>query len=104
MSNLSGRVTQSPTEIKRKTLDYTEQLADGEAVTSIACTVTQTSSPVVAPNVTVTNIVIGPGGLQVIFYISGGVDGNSYELDFLAGTSLNQSFEDVVEVDIAVKS
>lgn len=104
MANLSGRVNQSPSEVKRYVLDYTAQLASGESVNSINCTVSQTTVPPVTPAVVVTNVAIGPGGNQVVFYVSGGVDQNNYELDFDAVTTLAQTFEDVVAVKIRNKT
>lgn len=108
MSTLSARIRQSPQETKRWMLDYTAQLNPGEAVVSVGVSVVPLSNladgftpptPVV-----VNSIVLGPGGLQAVFYASGGQDGFNYEATFLATTSIGQIFEDVVEIDIMEKA
>lgn len=104
MSSLSARFTQSPAEIKRYLLDYTLFLVTGEAVVSIAPAVTNLGTPPLgAPPLVATSITLGPGGLQALYYVSGGVSGQSYEVTFLATTSVGQVLEDVVQYDIAEK-
>lgn len=105
MSTLSARIRQAPPEVKRYLLDYTAQLNPGEAVTSVTVSVVALGAPPFgSPPVVVNSIVIGPGGLQAIFYVSGGASGFNYEATFLAVTSIGQTFEDVVEIDIMEKA
>jgi len=101
MSKLSARFNQSPNEVKRYLLDYTLDLAVGETVISAAApTVVPTPGQVASPPLVVNNVVIGPGNLQVAFFVSGGVNGNYYEVQFLTTTSLGQVREDVVAFNI----
>ena len=105
MSSLSARFTQSPEEVKRYLLDYTLFLVSGESVVSVAATIkTLTTPPQGAPALVVSNIVLGPGGLQALYFISGGADGQVYEVTFLATTSVGQILQDVIEYDIVEKT
>jgi hypothetical protein len=105
MSTLSARFTQGPKEVKRYLLDYTLFLVTGESVVSIAQSVSNLGMPPQgSPPLVVSTIVLGPGGLQALYLISGGVDGQSYEVTFLATTSVGQVLEDVVQYDIAEKN
>jgi len=105
MSTLSARFVQSPEEVKRYLLDYTLFLVPGEAVTSIVPTVKNLGTPPVgSPPLVVSTIVLGPGGIQALYFISGGVDGQSYEVTFLATTSVTQVLQDVVQYDIVEKT
>lgn len=104
MSSLSARFTQGPQEVKRYLLDYTLFLSSGESVTGVTVTITNLQQPPVGAPLVVNNIVLGPGGLQCVFFASGGVDGQAYEATFLATTSVGQVLEDVVEFDIAEKT
>lgn len=106
MSTLAARFVQSPEEVKRYTLDYTLQLSTGETITGITATITNLGTPLLgSPPLVCNNVTIGPSpALQVFFYISGGVDSQSYEVTFLATTSIGQTLEDVVEYDIVEKT
>lgn len=106
MSTLSARFRQSPEEVKRYTLDYTLQLSAGETIVSITAVITGLSTPPLgAPALVCDNITLGPPPTTVVlYYISGGADANSYEVKFLATTSIGQVLEDVVEYDIAEKT
>lgn len=105
MSSLSARFTQSPEEVKRYLLDYTLFLVAGESVTSIAANMTNLGTPPIgSPPLVVSNIVLGPGGLQALYFISGGINGQSYEVTFLATTSVGQVLQDVVEYDVTEKT
>lgn len=105
MSTLSARFTQGPQEAKRYMLDYTLFLSTGEAVTSVVATITNMGTPPQgSPPLVVSSTVIGPGGLQVIFFVSGGVSGQSYEISFIATTSIGQKLQDIVQYDIVEKT
>lgn len=101
MSVLSGRFQQTVSEVKRYELDYTDQLASGETVVSIAVNVTSPSGA--STMLTINNVAITPAGNQAVFYASGGQDLSSYEVQFLATTTLTQVFEDVVAFDTVDK-
>lgn len=103
MSQLSARFQQTISEVKRYELDYTAQLQPGESVTSIVPSITSPTGAPVSPAFVVNNIAITPQGNQATFFASGGADLNSYEVKFLATTSLAQVFEDVVWFDLVDK-
>lgn len=104
MTTLTARVRQAPEEVRRYSLDYTSQVNTGELITACAATVTPIQTPPLgATALTVTNIVIGPTGLLVVFFVQGGADGVSYEIRFLGTSSLGQIFEDIVEIDVQEK-
>lgn len=102
MSIYSGVFAQAPEEKRRYILDYTLTLSEGETVASIVTpiSITQTFGATPVTPFTVTSVVIGPGGLQVVFYASGGEDGTEFEVQFLANTSAGQIVEDVVKFTI----
>ncbi len=106
MSLISARFRQSPTEARRYLLDYSLDLAVGESVSGIATSVISTSGEV-SPTLVVNNVVLAPavGGIvnQATFFLSGGTSGQSYEVQFLATTSIAQIIETVVAVVIQVK-
>lgn len=104
MSNLSGRFTQSPNETRRYVLDFTQQLSLGETLVSLVPTITPVTPAPVSPALSVTSIVIAGSGNQAVFYVSGGVAGNSYEISFITTTSITQIFEDIVQIDVASKA
>lgn len=103
MSQLSASFRQSPNETKRYILDFTLDLDPGETVLSTVIAITSPTNAPATPALTCTNVLVSPNGLQIVFYISGGVDGNSYEVQFLTKTSLSKVLEDVVQYNIAVK-
>jgi len=103
MSAIAGRFQQTISEVKRYSLDYTLQLATGEQVTGVAVAITSPTGAPVSPALVVNNVAITPDGTKVTFFVSGGVDLNSYEVQFLATTSLTQIFEDVVQFDLVDK-
>jgi hypothetical protein len=85
-------------------LDWTSQLNPGETIASVVAVVTPIQTPPVgAVAVTVTGITLAPSGTQAVFFVQGGADGISYEVQFLGTSSIGQIFEDVVEVDIQEK-
>lgn len=105
MSTLSARFKQGPQEAKRYLLDYTLFLSAGEAVTGIVSSVTVLTVPIIgSPPLVVSSVTLGPGGLQALYFISGGATQQSYEVTFLATTSIGQVLEDVVQYDIAEKT
>lgn len=104
MTTLTARVRQAPPEVRRYSLDYTAQVNTGEIISNVTATVTPIQMPPLgATALTVTNIVIGPTGLLVVFFVQGGADGVAYEIKFLGTSSLGQVFEDIVEIDVQEK-
>lgn len=108
MSTLSARFSQAPAEVKRYMLDYSAQLNDGEILTGLAATVNPMTPlpPLGAPAFVINNIVLAPQDTapgKAIFYASGGLDQFSYEIQFLATTSISQVFEDIVQFDVLEK-
>jgi hypothetical protein len=72
-----AKYVKAVTERKRYQIDYADWLETGEGVTGVVFSVlTVTSPPLVVDNVQVL-----PTGLGVQYYISGGVDGTTYEVD-----------------------
>ena len=100
MSVLSARFKQGLLEVRRYVIDYTAQLSPGETVTTITPTI---SSPSGGSGLVVASIAIASDGKTAAFYVSGGQVGKFYEIDFLSATSIGQTFEDVVGVDIITK-
>jgi hypothetical protein len=103
MSELSAVFRQGPSEVRRYLLDYTLELQTGEEVTGITVTITSPSGEN-PPLLVVNNITVASGGLQAFFYASAGTSGQTYEAKFLATTTLDQVFEDVVKFIIQEKT
>jgi hypothetical protein len=108
MTTLSARFTQSPAETKRYVMDYTLQLASGEAISSVAVNIIQTGGPTMGvPALVVNNVALLPPVNGVVlgaaFYVSGGGNGCQYEVQFLATTSISQILEDIVQYVLAEK-
>lgn len=105
MSTLAARFTQSPEEVKRYVLDYSLFVSSGETISGASVSITNLGTPPNgSPPLVVNNIVIAPGNLQVLFFVSGGVSGQAYEATFLATTSVGQVLQDVIEFDIVEKT
>lgn len=103
MTDLAARFTQGALAVRRYLIDYTLDLAVGESVVSMdtpQITAEQGQSDAGAPALVINNVVIGPGGLQVLFYASVGVAPGSYTVLFLATTSVGQVFPTVVAFNI----
>lgn len=102
MSNIIATETQSPNEELRYLLDYTLDLNTGESLVSVVPTVTSQSEP--TPLLVVDNVALAPAvGGQVsmaTFFASVGTVGVSYEVSFLATTTLGQVIESVVRINI----
>lgn len=102
MSQLSGKFTQDNPEVRRYILDYTLQLASGETVTAMSFTISSPTGDNPA-NFTVNNVTINAAGTMAFFYATAGTAYQQYEVAFLATTSLNQVFEDVISFTITPK-
>lgn len=71
-------------ERKRYSIDYSDWLDVGELLTDVAFTIP--TNNITTPLV-VDDIAITPDGLGVQYYVSGGVDGEQYEVLATATTS-----------------
>ena len=99
----SARFTQGVNAVRRYVIDYTLDLGSGETVTSMpapAITASQGQVDAALPLLVINDIVIGPGGLQVVFYASAGVAPGAYLVLFLATTSIGQVLDSVVAFNI----
>lgn len=93
-----GKYIKSQTERKRYQIDYSNWLDTGEAVLSVAFNIALNtgSNPLV-----VDGIQVLPTALGVQYYISGGLDGTTYEIDAtLTTTTGPQIREDAIIVTI----
>jgi len=103
MTTLSARFKQAPLEKRRYVLDFSLQMSSGETITGLS--VSSITSPTGGdPSLLIVDtIALDSSGLKAICYAHGGVDGQSYVIDFLATTSISQTFEDVVQIDVSSK-
>lgn len=108
MSQITARFKQTPSNLLRYLMDYTLQLSTGESVQSVGTPTVTSPSGELVPTLVVSNVVLAPAvnGIvsQVTFFLSGGTDGQNYEVEFLTTTTLTQVFDDVIGVVIAVKT
>lgn len=107
MSQIVAKFKKSPSENLRYLLDYSLDLATGESLVSIAATITSPTGEVV-PALVINNIVLAPAvnGVvnQATYFASVGTNGEGYEVEFLATTSIGQIIDQVVAYTIAVKT
>lgn len=99
---ISGRFNQSPTEKKRYLIDWTLDLAAGETVTALnSTTVSSPSDPNNNGGCGVSGFAFAPGNLQAAFFVSfatpASADQQTYNITFLAQTSVGQILETVVQ-------
>lgn len=94
---LLGRYVQQPNENRRRLVNAAKWLDDGETITSVTVSISNTTSPAFE----VDQIVIGPDGDKFAYYASGGVDGEEYTATFTITTSADQTLE--VEIMFHVK-
>lgn len=102
--NLSARFNQSPAEKKRYLLDYTLQLAAGEIITGIVVAISSPTDGVNAGAFAITGVAIAPGNLQAAYFAAGGLDQTTYNVQFIATTSVGQRLEDIVEYNLREKT
>lgn len=95
MSRLSKYI-QTPDEEKQYAIEYSDWLADSETLSSVTFTVTPTTSP--AFSVPASSITTGDTGVNSLlkFFVSGGVDGNTYTVLVTVTTSIGQIKQDTV--------
>jgi len=86
-----GKFRKASADRKRYVVDYEDWLNEGETIISV-----QALGNVPADNFYVDGYVVDAGGLQVVFFVSGGVDAHSYDVTVTIVTSLQQVKEDFV--------
>lgn len=86
-----GKFKQAPLENRRYFVDYSDWLDVGETLTAPpVLSVVETTSP----PLTISSDAISSDSLGVVFYVSGGLDGEEYQVDLVVTTSLGQVKED----------
>jgi len=91
-----ARFIQSPSERKRYVIDYADWLSTGETVSSFTFTVSPTTAPAFIVNGTGLSLT----NTDIIFFASGGVDGQNYKVEVFATTSIGEIKEDVILFDV----
>jgi hypothetical protein len=108
MSKITARFDKSPASVRRYLIDYTLDLATGESISSIAAPTVTSPSGEESPTLVINNIVLAPAvnGVvnQATFFASGGTSGQTYEVEFLATTSIGQIFDTVIAFTVQVKT
>lgn len=80
-----GKYAKLPVERKRYTVDYNEWLDEGETILAVVPYVEG-----VADDFYVDGIVVGTSGRDIVFFVSGGYEGKSYNLVIEITTSGEQ--------------
>jgi hypothetical protein len=84
---------QTPQEKKRYTISYSDWLDAGEVADSVVYGIDN----VTVPPLLVESSAIQVDGLGVSFYVSGGLDGEEYQLNILMETDAGQRKEDYMK-------
>lgn len=87
-----AKFSKTPDERKRYTIDYTDWLETSETVASVTYTIRQVTSPVLVVDAQS----ILTGNKKISFYISGGDDLETYDVEIKITTSTGQIKEDLV--------
>lgn len=87
-----GRYVKTPAERKRYAIDYSEWLETGETVSTYSFSVSPTTSPVLEIDATS----LADANQTIVFFVSGGVNGQQYTVDVQATTSGGQIKEDTI--------
>jgi hypothetical protein len=107
--SISARFNQSSIETKRYLLQYQLQLASGEYLTSVTCTISSSTDADNNGGFQITSIAIAPSpnNYEAAFFASCTAptvaDQNIYNANFVATTNLGQVLQDVVVFNIANK-
>lgn len=91
-----GTFAKSPQERKRYTIDYTDWLETAETITAALYTIRQATSPALVVDAQS----ILTGNKKVSFYVSGGDDTETYDVEVKITTSTGQIKEDVVSFTV----
>lgn len=87
-----GRFRQTPLENKIYVVDYSQWLGSGETLLTVNPTVTQTTTPPLL----ISGVATSPDGKSVSFFVSGGADNTTYEVEVLATTTAGQTKNDQI--------
>lgn len=93
--SILGRYRQQPGENLKRLIEYKDWLESSEEIEDVDVAVT----PVTDPPLVVDPILIDSGGKKFAYYTSGGVDGNTYMIEFSVQTQ-TQTREDEVEIEV----
>jgi hypothetical protein len=93
-----GRYVQQSTERRKRLLDYTDWLEDGETISSVSATAVPDAEDAAA--LVVSGIVIDPDGKKFAYFVEDGEDTVEYTVNFSVTTSLGQIREDEVVFEI----
>jgi hypothetical protein len=88
-----ARYKQAPIENRRHVVDYSQWLDTAETIVG---TPTHSVDNVTSPPLTVGTPTLSSDAKSVIFFVSGGVDGEEYQVDLTVTTSGTQVREDTI--------
>lgn len=95
-----GRYRQQPGEKRKRGLDYTDFLEEGEEISNVTATVTPEEENA-DDSFEITNIIIDPEeGTEFVYFAEGGRAGITYAVEFTVSTTGGQRRQDTVEFDI----
>ena len=87
-----GRYKKTPTEVKRYSVEYSHWLDTSEYVSSVSFATISTNTG----TITLTADTIGASATSVSFLVSGGDDGQTYEVAVTMVTSAGQTRQDAI--------
>lgn len=93
---LIGRHVQSSGADRRRLINASGWVEEGETLTSVSVSIDNVTSPPLL----VDRIIIGPDGDRFAYYVSGGVVGEEYVVTFTTATSTGQVREDEIQIAI----
>lgn len=88
-----GAFKKTPQERKRYTISYSDWLDTGELVDSVVYAIDNTTTPPLL----VEGSAVAVDGLGVLFFVSGGLDSEQYQLNVLMTTDAGQIKEDYIK-------
>jgi hypothetical protein len=92
---LLGKFTKEPADRKRYALDYVDWLEQPEVITNVDVVVPQGGT-----SFFVDSIVTDETQKQVFLYVSGGIDGEIYDVIVTIDTTASQTKQDYIQFDI----
>lgn len=93
--SILGRYKQQPGEKLKRLIDLKDWLETAEVISIVAVNVT----PVTDPPLMVPTVLIDSGGKKFAYYVTGGLDGETYTITFTE-TTQTQIREDEVEIEV----
>jgi hypothetical protein len=91
-----ARFTKSPVERKQYTVDYASWLESAEIIETVAITITPASDPVLQAD----GAYVLPTNKGIAFYLTGGINGQSYVVSLVVVTSAGQIKQDTLQVQV----